>query len=315
LSCKVSARGVEKPHAAACDPANLHRDRPECRSERMANSAMRRTPTPTSSLRERVEGRPACGDRQGDGPQERIWIAILLAGLFLLTGCGDDSSPVDVGDPLIDRLLPVCAETLDVHRWCLLEDSLDVRMVGIGGVSSCYHLESMDVSLDDRAYSLQPIVRHLQRVGDECLTMTVEFETTLVFQLPDTGEWWFKAPACEGDSLVAATRVLLEDVIPASLDFLGVPGWCRMDDGIDVRLVGNAGPFEHFEMDRVEIEESEPRYTLRPFVRLIYEEIAARKMDAVPFDTTVVLHPPATGPWWITVEAANGTFVDSTKVK
>ncbi len=188
-------------------------------------------------------------------------------------------------------------------------------MVGIGGVSSCYHLESMGVSLDDRAYTLQPVARHLQRVGDECRTMTVEFETTLVFQLPDTGEWWFKAPACEGDSLVVSTRVLMEGVIPASLDFLGVPGWCRMEDGIDVRLVGNAGAFERFEVDRVEVEESEPRYTLRPFVRLLYPGIAVRKMDAVPFDTTVVLHPPATGPWWITVEAANGTFRDSTKVK
>jgi hypothetical protein len=235
--------------------------------------------------------------------------------MVMLAGCGDDSSPIDGGDVLIDRMETTCAETLSVDGWCVLDDSVEVRLTGIGGWSSCYEFRGVSVTTEGRVFTLLPKTRHLQFVGTGCLEMISLFDTTLVFQLPDTGEYWFKAPACEGDSLIASTRVTTADVFLASIDFVRVPGWCLMEDGIDVQLVGNAGAFEDFRVDHVEIEDSERSYTLRPFVRLLRSDGSKRRMDVAPFDTTVVLHPPEIGPWWITVEAANGTFVDSTKVK
>jgi hypothetical protein len=233
------------------------------------------------------------------------WVPVVL---LLAAGCGEDGE--NPGDSVRDVVLSVRADTLQVSGWALLGDTVRVRVVGRAGDTSCYRLERVDAYTVGRTCRIQPYVRHLVRSGLTCEPGGALYEGRLGIVPPDTGRWFFRVPSAT-DTLEATARVLLENVLAASLDDLMLPPWCRMAEGIAVRLIGNAGPFTTYRVDRIEIERDERTYTLRPFVQLLPD---APWKDAPSFDTTFTVWTPEKGPWWFRVIAANGSFVDSTKV-
>lgn len=131
---------------------------------------------------------------------------VFIGALILAAGCGGEKAGFRLGDPLVDRIVPAYAETLWVPALCLLEDGVEVRVKGLAGGSSCFHLERVDVDLEDRTYTLCPLARHLERFGYYYLDVLVRFDTTFVLRPPEHGPYWIRVVGLN-DPLVDSTKV------------------------------------------------------------------------------------------------------------
>jgi|GEM_PF-2671028 len=108
---------------------------------------------------------------------------------------------------------------------------------------------------------------------------------------------------------------VVDEILPASVEAVSLPALCRWEEGVEVRLEGTAGPSSCYSLDCVLVERGGRTYSLRPLARLLEQRGEVCEPGSVCFDTTVVLHPPENGPWWVVVIALNDTLVDSTKVE